>query len=283
MPSKPSKSGRTQIGLGLRWEFIDELRDRVPGDIDFLEVAPENYIGRGGHYRAAFEDVAGRYPLLSHGLTLSLGGTEPLDPAFLRALRTFIEQVRAPFHSDHLCFGGSGGKILHDLLPITFSRASLARVADHVKQAMDALGVPMAVENISYYLPPGRDEMAEPDFLSELCDRAGCGLLLDVNNAFVNATNFGFCAREWLKRAPLERAVQIHVAGGEWLDAPMDQRLLIDTHGAEVPEPVHDLLAFALPRTGPVPIVLERDHAIPPLDALLDEVRVLRAVAEKAI
>ncbi|HWL85087.1 MAG TPA: DUF692 domain-containing protein, partial [Polyangiaceae bacterium] len=256
---------RAQVGLGLRWEFIDELCEHLPTELDFLEIAPENYIGRGGHHRVALAQLAERYPFLSHGLTLSLGGTEPFDGDFLRHLRDFIAEARAPFHSDHLCFGESDGRVLHDLLPIAFSRASLARVVDRVRRVKDALGVPIAVENISYYLPPGPGEMDEPDFLGELCERSGCGLLLDVNNAFVNATNFGFDVHRWFERAPLERTVQIHVAGGEWMDAPGDERLLIDTHGADVPEPVHALLASALPRTGAVPIVLERDHSIPPL------------------
>ncbi|WP_394840088.1 DUF692 domain-containing protein [Pendulispora rubella] len=273
-----------RVGLGLRWEFMGELLERMPEELDFLEIAPENYIRRGGDHREALARLAGRYPLLAHGLSLSLGGTEPLDAAFLRELRAFLEEVRAPFHSDHLCFGSSGGRVLHELLPIPFSRASAVRVADRVRHAADALGMPVAVENISYYLTlEGDAAMEEPEFLSELCERADCGLLLDVNNAFVNATNFGFDAANWLDRAPLERTVQIHVAGGEWMSVPGDERLLVDTHGADIPDPVFALLAHALPRTGPVPIVVERDFTIPPLDALLDEVRKVRAVAEHAL
>ncbi|WP_394824628.1 DUF692 domain-containing protein [Pendulispora albinea] len=272
---------RAKVGLGLRWEFVDELVAGLPEELDFLEIAPENYIGRGGYHRAGLLRLAQRYPLLAHGLTLSLGGTEPFDGAFLRELRTFLEEVRAPYHSDHLCFGASGGRVLHELLPIAFTRASLGRIVDRAREVMDALGMPLAVENISYYLPPGRAEIEEPDFLAELCERAGCGLLLDVNNAFVNATNLGFDVQRWLDRAPLERTVHIHVAGGEWMDAPGGERLLVDTHGADVPDPVYALLERALARTGPVPILLERDHAIPPLDGLLAEVRRVRAVADR--
>jgi uncharacterized protein (UPF0276 family) len=281
------------VGLGLRWEFLDELMARRPTAVDFVEISPENYMRRGGYYPAALDYVAECYPVLTHGLTMSLGGVDPLDAAYLAELRDFVARVRSPWHSDHHCFGSARGLALHDLMPIAFKRASAVRVADRVRRARDALGVPVAVENISFYLHPGAPEMSEAEFIAEVCERADCGLMLDVNNAYVNAQNFGFDVRAWLRTAPLERVVQIHVAGHEWFDEeslaplPPERRgdkgaLILDTHGREVEGPVLALLEEVLRRTGPVPVVLERDQAIPPLDHLVAELEAIRAVVARA-
>jgi uncharacterized protein len=276
------------VGLGLRWELVPELVDRLPA-IDFLEVAPENYIGRGGYHADALEYLAPQYPLLAHGLSLSLGGTDPFDASYLRGLRDFIARVGSPWHSDHLSFGTSDGRALHDLLPIAFTRAGVRRLVSRIQGARDAIGVPLAVENISFYLPPDPGEMPEAEFIAEVCDRADCGLLLDVNNLFVNATNFGFDPTEWLDTVPLHRVVQLHVAGHEWFDesltpttAEAPGALIVDTHGADVPGPVFGLLADVLARTGPVPIVLERDHRIPSLETLLAEVDAVKRIVASA-
>ena len=282
------------VGLGLRWEFLDELlhRTRQPDArlaIDFLEISPENYLGRGGHQREALSELGGRLPLLTHGLTMSVGGVDPLDATYLRELAAFVHHVGSPWHSDHLCFGSVDGRALHDLLPVPFKRASVQRVADRIRAARDALRVPLAVENVSYYWHPGRAEMGEAEFLARVCDAADCGLMLDVNNAYVNAQNFGFDVDSWMREAPLERVVQIHVAGHEWYavderglgqarPARAEGAMIIDTHGADVPDPVLALLGRVLPRTGPVPVVLERDQNVPELDALLQEVERIRSV-----
>jgi uncharacterized protein (UPF0276 family) len=275
--------GPTGVGLGLRWEFLTELKDELPRSIDFVEVSPENYMGRGGYYSAALHDVASTYPVLTHGLTMSIGGTDPLDEPYLAALRDFIRDMKSPWHSDHLCFGAARGAILHDLLPIAFTEATVVRVADRIARARDAIGVPMAVENISFYLHPGKKQMGEAEFIARVCERADCGLMLDVNNAFVNATNFGFDIDEWMRTVPLERVVQIHVAGHEWFDEGAGGTLIVDTHGADVCDPVLALLGRVLPRIGPVPVVLERDQAIPPLGALLEEVGKIRAIYDRAM
>jgi uncharacterized protein (UPF0276 family) len=268
------------VGLGLRWEFVDELLDRSP-EIDFLEVSPENYMGRGGYYRSALARAAERYPIVTHGLTMSLGGFDPLGEEYLRGLREMVREVRTPWHSDHLCFGSVDGVILHDLLPLRFTDAAVERVADRVKQARDAIGVPIAVENISFYMHPGETEMPEAEFVARVCDRADCGLMLDVNNAYVNATNFGFDIDAWMRTVPLDRVVQMHVAGHEWFDEP-GGRLIVDTHGADVCDPVLSLLERVLARTGPVPVLLERDTNVPALDDLLRELAVIRAVWNRA-
>ena len=270
---------------------MDELLERTPPELDFLEVCPENYARRGGAIPAALDRARAAYPILSHGLTMSLGGADPLDAAYLRELRAFLERMRAPWHSDHLCFSSVGGRALHDLLPLTFDEPTVRRVADRVRRAQDALGVPMAVENISFYVHPGARRMPEAEFVARVCDAADCGLLLDVNNAYVNAQNFGFDVDEWMRTAPLERTVQIHVAGHERFDerdfvpevpggGPAGT-VILDTHGAPVCDPVLALLERVLPRTGPVPVLLERDTNVPELDELLGEVRALRAIWDR--
>jgi uncharacterized protein (UPF0276 family) len=275
--------GPVGVGLGLRWEFLEELLEERPAAVDFVEVSPENYMKRGGYYPAALREAAAAYPVITHGLTMSLGGTDPLDDDYLAALRGFIEEMKSPWHSDHLCFGAARGVILHDLLPITFTESTAVRVADRIARARDAIGVPMAVENISFYLHPGKKQMGEAEFIARVCERADCGLMLDVNNAYVNATNFGFDVDEWMRTVPLDRVVQIHVAGHEWFDEGPGGVLIVDTHGADVGDPVLALLGRVLPRVGPVPVVLERDQAIPPLAALLREVAKIRAVYDRAM
>ena len=290
------------VGLGLRWDFIDDLiarlsthddsasgsRTEVP--IDFLEISPENYIGRGGRHPAALGWLAERLPVITHGLTLSLGGADPLDEQYLGEVRKTVVALASPWHSDHMCFGSADGRSLHDLLPVAFKRSNVSWIADRIRRARDALGVPLAIENVSYYWHPGRADTGEAEFLSAVCEAADCGFMFDVNNAYVNATNFGFDIHAWLRAAPLDRVVQMHVAGHEWFDvdprglgAPAVARapgaMIVDTHGAEVDVAVLELLGDVLIRTGPVPIVVERDQNVPDLDTLLVEVeRVRRAV-----
>ena len=284
------------VGLGLRWELADELLERSAGaalPIDFLEICPENYLHRGGRPADALARLAERFPVVTHGLTMSIGGVDPLDTRYLADLAAFARDVRTPWHSDHLCFGGVDGRALHDLLPLPFKRASVSRIADRIKRARDALRLPLAIENVSYYWHPGRAEMTESEFLARVCEEADCGLMLDVNNAYVNATNFGFDVDAWMREAPLERVVQIHVAGHQWFhvsdEGLGDERephtpgaMIIDTHGADVPDPVLSLLGRVLRRTGPVPVLLERDQNIPGLDDLLAEIDAIRAVSARA-
>jgi uncharacterized protein (UPF0276 family) len=285
------------VGLGLRWDFLDELVDRTSGDarvpVDFLEISPENYMRRGGAHPAVLAWHAERYAVVTHGLTMSIGGSDPLDESYLRDLRETVRSLGSPWHSDHLCVGAVGGRVLHDLLPVSFKHAEIERIAARVRRARDAIGVPLAIENVSYYWHPGRAELGEAEFLTSVCEAADCGLMLDVNNAFVNCRNFGLDPEAWLRAAPLDRVVQIHVAGHEWF--AVDERglgdatapeapgsMIIDTHGAPVPDPVLALLERVLVRTGPVPVVLERDQNIPSLDALVEEVARIRAIAERS-
>ncbi len=283
------------VGLGLRWDFVDELLATKP-HVDFLEISPENYMGRGGYYDEALERARELWPIVTHGLTMSLGGTDPLREDYLADVRRFLDRVESPWHSDHLCFSTFGGVVLHDLLPIPFKKEEVARVADRIKRAQDAIGRPMAIENVSSYMHPGKREMSEAEFIARVCEAADCGLMLDVNNAYVNATNFGFDVDEWMRTVPLERVVQMHVAGHDWVSdgswkasdvAPTDPKereemLIVDTHGSDCCDDVLALLERTLARTGPVPVLLERDQAIPPLDELLREVAKVKAIWTRA-
>jgi uncharacterized protein (UPF0276 family) len=270
----------TGVGLGLRGAF---LRDIVRGDADdkvaFLEVAPENYMHRGGRSPKRLATLAERFPIITHGLMMSLGGTDPFDEAYMAELKAFLDRYDPAWHSDHICWSGMDGAMLHDLLPIPFTTETAKRVAGRIREASDRLERPMAIENISWYLQLGKSTLDEAGFITEVLERADCGLLLDVNNVFVNATNHGFDARAWIDAVPLERVVQLHIAGHE----PWDETLLVDTHGAAVRDEVRDLLSYVIERTGPKPVLLERDSNIPPLSELLDEAASLQAVYDAAL
>jgi hypothetical protein len=240
-------------------------------DIGFFEVSPENYMERGGYYPDALEQVGERYPLVTHGLTLSLGAVDEPSPGYLSALKREVERLHSPWHSDHLCFSTAGSRVLHELLPLKFAQENVERVAQRARRVQDALEVPLAIENISYYVHPGQAEMPEQEFLNRVLQASGVGLLLDVNNVYVNSVNHGFDPRAFIAALPLERVVEIHVAGHTRLDSG----LLLDTHGTPVSDPVFELLAWTLDRTGPVPILLERDNDVPELDELLREVALL--------
>lgn len=289
--SAPPISG---VGLGLRWDFIEELLEQRPS-LDFVEVSPENYIGRGGYYDAALERTIELWPIVTHGLTLSLGGTDALRDDYLRELAAFVARVRTPWHSEHLCFSTFGGVALHDLLPVPFKVREISRIADRIKRAQDAIGLPLAIENVSFYLHPGHPEMSEAEFIARVCDAADCGLMLDINNAFVNATNFGFDVDAWMRTVPLERVVQMHVAGHDWytegtwepVPAPATHeekvdKVIVDTHGTECCDEVLALLERTLEKTGPVPVLLERDQDVPPLDVLVGEVHKIKRIWERA-
>lgn len=270
----------TGIGLGLRAPFLPEVvRGDADGKVAFLEVAPENYMHRGGRAPQRFEELADRFPVITHGLMMSLGSPDPLREDYLGELKSFLDRYDPPWHSDHVCFSGLDNAVLHDLLPVPFTSASAKYVAQRVREAADRLERPMAVENISWYLELGKKTLDEPEFLTELLERADCGLLLDVNNVFVNASNHGFDPYDWLSRIPLERVFQLHIAGHE----PWDETMLLDTHGATVRDEVHDLLGWVIERVGPKPVLLERDTNIPELDELLAEVQVLDRIYRQAL
>jgi uncharacterized protein len=273
---------RTGIGIGLRWEYLDAVLDSTPEDLEpvrFFEIAPENYMRRGGWIPRTLEKVVERHPVTTHGLMMSLGGLDPLDGAYLTELRAFLERIEVPRHTDHLSFSTFEGGALHELLPVPFDSGSAARIAARIRQAQDVLGRPLAVENVSYYLTLGSQPADEAAFLEEVLELADCGLLLDVNNLDVNSRNHGFDPYAWLEHVPLNRVVEIHVAGPERGQGG----LLIDTHGAPVPSSVHELLAHVIRRIGPIPVLLERDNNLPELSELIVEARALDVTYRQAL
>ncbi|MGY0611686.1 HvfB family MNIO-type RiPP peptide maturase [Luteimonas sp. A501] len=264
------------VGLGLRRALLPELRAAPPGSFDFLEAAPENWIGVGGAPGEAFAELASRHPLACHGLSLSLGGPAPLDEPFLHQLRHFLDAHRAPLYSEHLSACGDSLGQLYDLLPLPFSDEAVRHVAARIRRAQDILGRRIAVENISYYasipLDAGTRPLTELEFVNAVLAEADCDLLLDVNNIVVNATNHGYDAFAFLRGLPGERIACVHVAGHRD-EAP---GLKIDTHGAAVADPVWALLSEAYTLFGPRPTLLERDFDFPPFDELLGELDIVR-------
>lgn len=253
-------------GLGLRRAFLDALLAEPEPAVDFVEIAPENWIGVGGAFGRKLRAAAERWPMVCHGLSLSIGATDPLDLPFLRRLKTFLDAHGVVLYTEHLAWSSDGGH-LYDLLPIPFTAESVRHVAARVRQVQDVLERRIALENVSYYAAPGR-EMAEIDFLAAVLDEADCDLHLDVNNLHVNAVNHGYDARDFLRRLPPERVVYGHVAG-HYVEA---DQLLVDTHGAAVVDPVWRLLDEAYVAFGVFPTLLERDFHIPPIAELLSEV-----------
>jgi len=266
-------------GLGLRRGLLPELLAMDEGAVDFLECAPENWIGVAGAYGQALERLAERFAIACHGLSLSLGGHMPLDRVFLARTRVFLERFQVRLYSEHLSYCSDDGH-LYDLMPMPFTDEAIRHVAARIRQAQDLLGRRIAVENISYYAAPYQ-AMSELDFIRAVLDEADCDLLLDINNVYVNACNHDYDPLAFLQGLPPGRVVGMHVAGHH--DEACD--LKIDTHGAPVKDAVWLLLAFAIQRFGAQPTVLERDFNYPPLAELLAEVeriRALQAVARSA-
>lgn len=261
-------------GLGLRRGLLPDLLTMDTGAVDFLECAPENWIGVGGAFGQGLAQLAERFPISCHGLSLSLGGTAPLDRPFLARTRRFLDQHRVRLYSEHLSYCSDDGH-LYDLMPIPFTEEAVHHVAARIRHAQDALGRRIAVENISYYAAPYQ-AMSELDFIRAVLEEADCDLLLDVNNVFVNACNHRYDARAFLDGIARERVVGMHVAG-HYDEAP---DLKVDTHGAPVKEDVWALLAHACRRFGAQPTVLERDFNYPPLGELLAETARIRNVQQ---
>lgn len=274
MTTRPSTASSLHgVGLGLRRSMLAELPERArPLDVDFLEVAPENWIGVGGAYGRRFRDLVRQYPFANHGLSLSIGGPAPLDRAFLARLRRFLDEHGVACYSEHLSYCSDEGH-LYDLMPIPFTAEAVHHVAGRIREVQDALGRRIAIENVSYYAAPGR-ELAEIEFINAVLAEADCDLLLDVNNIYVNAVNHGYDAREFLHALPAARVAYMHVAG-HYVEA---EDLRVDTHGADVCDPVWDLLAAAYEHCGIRPTVLERDFNIPPLEVLMREVATIRGL-----
>lgn len=264
-------------GIGLRSEhFAEFLAGNVR--VDWVEAISENFFQEGGRPRAVLETVRQQMPVVLHGVSLSIGGPDPLDAQHLRRLKALARWVEPAWVSDHLCWGTHGGRYLHDLLPLPFTEESLAHVVARVGQVQETLGRQILLENVSSYLTFSASTLTEWDFLAEVAARADCGILLDVNNIYVSARNHGFDAEAYLKGIPVERVGQFHLAG--YSDRGTH---LLDTHDSPVTDPVWALYREAVRRFGPVTTLIEWDADIPPLERLLEESRHARQVAEDAL
>ena len=267
-------------GLGLRRGLLSALQAADGDAFDFLECAPENWIGVGGRLGEAFDALAAKHPVTCHGLSLSLGGSEPLDETFLARVGRFLDRHRVPLYSEHLSWCSDDGH-LYDLLPIPFTDEAVEHVAARIRRVQDILGRRIAIENVSYYaaLPVAPAQaLDEAEFVGAVLERADCDLLLDVNNVYVNAVNHRYDPVAFLRRMPSSRVACYHVAGH--YDEADD--LKVDTHGAAVKRDVWDLLAEAYRVHGVRPTLLERDFNFPPLEELLREVDAVRVLQRAA-
>jgi uncharacterized protein (UPF0276 family) len=261
------------FGLGLRREHYEAAlatRQRV----DWFEILTENFLVPGGKPLHYLERIRADYPIVMHGVSMSIGSTTPVDTNYLRRVRALASRFESAWISDHLCWTGVNGTNLHDLMPLPYTAEALAHVVSRVRQVQDVLGQQILLENVSSYLSFEDSEMTECEFLSAVAEQADCHLLLDVNNVYVSAVNHGTSPLDYLQGMPNSRVRQIHLAGhtdcGQYL---------LDTHDAPVIQPVWDLYAAAVQRFGAVPAMIERDANIPPLEVLIAELDVARATA----
>lgn len=262
-------------GLGLRRALMGPLQDRESLPVDFLEMAPENWINVGGQRGRQFRRFTERFPFVCHGLSLSLGGPSPLDETFLRKVRTFLDTHGIRFYSEHLSYCTDEGH-LYDLMPIPFTEEAVHYVAGRIRRTQEILDRRIAVENVSYYAAPGR-EMEEIEFINAVLEEADCDLLLDVNNIFVNSVNHRYDPVRFLESLPGDRVAYVHIAG-HYNEA---EDVIVDTHGADVIPDVWALLEAAYERFGVMPTLLERDFNFPALDELMGEVRRIKQSQRK--
>ena len=257
-------------GLGLRRAFIGSLADDIPSQIDFMEVAPENWIDVGGQLGRQFQKISEQIPIVCHGLSLNIGGQAPLDEAFIRRVKQFLDLHNIRVYSEHLSYCADEGH-LYDLMPIPFTEEAVHYVAERIMRTQDIIGQRMAMENASYYAAVGK-EMEEIEFVNAVLEEADCLFHIDINNIYVNSINHCYDAEAFLKALPGDRIVYAHIAG-HYVEA---EDLRVDTHGADVIDPVWQLLDVAYKHFGVFPTLLERDFNIPPLDILLKEVETIK-------
>ena len=265
-----------QVGIGFRRDISQEILESSVLTPDFLEFAPENWMGMGGYWNRIRKEAVEKYPVTCHGLSLSLGSPEELDWDFIRELKIFLDENQVSIFSEHLSYTKSRNAHLYDLLPIPFRQDAVDHVVDRIKQVQDFLERPLAIENVSYYTPVAA-EMTEIEFVSEIVEKAECKLLLDVNNVYVNAFNHGYDAREFIGKMPLDKVEYIHMAGHEQVEPD----LIIDTHGQPIIDPVYDLFEWTIQRMDPVPVLLERDFNFDELEELQSELTHLKSIVKK--
>jgi uncharacterized protein (UPF0276 family) len=261
-------------GLGLRPDHYQDIVRDWPA-VGWFEVLSENYMVDGGKPLHYLERVRSRYPVVMHGVSLSIGGCDPLDRAYLQRLKSLAERIEPQWISDHLCWTGMAGKNLHDLLPLPYTEEALVHVVERVKQVQDFLGRQILLENVSSYVSYADSALSEWEFLRAVTEQADCLILLDINNVYVSSCNHEFDARTYLEGMPRQRVHQFHLAGHSYQD-----NLIVDTHDTAVTDPVWWLYTDAVRRFGRVSTMIERDGNIPPLSQLLDELELARRIAE---
>lgn len=259
-------------GLGFRREMLDELLPTLPSDIDFWEVAPENWIPLGGRYQLQFEQASQQAPFTTHGLSLSIGSSDKLDTQFVKRVKGFLDLHNIELYSEHLSYCSGNGH-MYDLMPIPFTEDAVKHVVARIKQVQDIIERPLVLENVSYYMAPGQ-QMSELEFTKAILDESGCLMLLDVNNVYVNSINHKYDAQQFIDGLPSNKIVYGHIAGH--FDEAED--LKVDTHGADVIEPVWQLLEYAYRKHGVFPTLLERDFNIPPISELITEVQRIKKI-----
>ena len=272
----PARRPFLGFGLGLRPEHYSAVLDRRPA-VDWFEIISENYLVDGGKPLHYLDRIREHYPMVMHGVSLSIGGSDPLDPDYLAGLKRLAARVEPAWVSDHLCWTGVDGRNLHDLLPLPYTEEAIGHVAGRVGRVQDCLGRQILLENVSSYVTYTDSRVSEWEFLSAVAERADCWILLDVNNVYVSAHNHGFDPLAYLDGVPGDRVRQIHLAGHSH-NGP----LIIDTHDHPVPDPVWALYVETVARLGPVSTMIERDDDIPPLEVLLEELAQARTLAESA-
>lgn len=274
MREKPPYLG---FGLGLRPQHYEDILEGDP-NVDWFEVISENYMVPGGQPLKILDRIRARYPIVMHGVSLSIASTAPINERYLADLKALAERYEPEFISDHLCWTGVHGVNLHDLLPVPYTQEALDHVVSRVHHVQEYLGRAVALENVSSYVQFSHSDMSEWEFIAELTKRTGCWLVFDVNNVFVSAFNHDFNAHEFIAGVPKDRIVQFHLAGHEH-----NMSHIVDTHDAIVCDEVWDLYRSALKHFGPVSAIIERDDHIPPLTELVEELDQARAVAADVI
>lgn len=262
-------------GLGLRRSFLSQIIDNPPNQVDFYEIAPENWMTIGGKSGKQFRAMTERCNFVAHGLSLSIGSSDDLDETFVGALKAFIAEHGIKFYSEHLSYCSHQGH-LYDLMPIPFTAEAVTHVAQRIRRVQDILEQKIAIENISYYAAPGQ-EMSEIEFFNAVVSEADCDVLIDINNIYVNSVNHGYDAESFLKAMPSARIAYAHIAG-HYVQAA---DFLVDTHGAPVIDPVWALLEKAYQVHGVFPTLLERDFNLPPLPELLNEVATIASIQQQ--
>jgi len=263
------------VGIGLRHSLLEETLNATD-TIDWLEITPENYMAKGGRSLRIIQEAKKCYPLVSHGVSLSIGSKDPWDQKYLDDLEGLFEIINPPWFSDHLCFSGISGVYFNDLMPLPRTPETVSYIVDRIHSLHDRFQRPFLIENISYYLEYPEQFYTDADFLSAILEKSDCGLLLDVNNVYVNAQNHQFDPLDFLKNLPLKRVVQLHVAGHTEYDDG-----IVDTHGNAVCEDVWSLLEWTLQHTKPCGVLLERDLNIPPFAELELELKRIREIWHK--